>query len=109
MSDSQASPMDIFAPEEAPPDAKEAPVDALIICIERIEALIESENTLLRNCSPFDLERSDLRKARALIELARMSESLPSELSPAAAERLRSFQSKLKENGEFSNIIFARP
>jgi hypothetical protein len=100
MSSAQELQSDAPAPESEKVEAAEASSDALFLCIDRIETMIEAENALLRKCAPFDMERSNLRKARALIELARASQTFPMEVSPRAAERLQSFQAKLKENTE---------
>jgi len=86
------------------PLAAETSTEALLRCIDRIKLLIEDENRLLRNGSPFDLERFNQRKARALIELSRAGDALPSQLPSETSGRLQSFRAKLAENGELLGL-----
>jgi hypothetical protein len=91
-------------PRSAQDALNEAPsgetyVSAFVRCVERLETFIDDENRLLESCAPVDFERSNLRKARALMEFMQASRLPPPESPPIVMERLKSLQSKLRENG----------
>jgi len=77
-----------------------APDQAFIHCVERLEALIETETQILRGLQPIDFETLNLRKTHALMEFLQMSRNIPGGVSLQARERIQSLQKLLAVNAE---------
>lgn len=78
--------------------------DAFASCLDRLEALLDSESEALRACAPMDFEPFNLRKAHILLECTRLSRALPRLGSGAIGRHLARVNDKLSENARLLDL-----
>jgi hypothetical protein len=93
---------------EAGPDAMARQPDAapgqpgaegvLLAAIARLEDVIEQENSALLTSAPVDFDEINRSKSRCLLELTRLSRTLPKGRNQALAERMAAVRVKLDAN-----------
>jgi len=75
-----------------------AALSAFASALDRLEEAIDEETAMLAAHRPADLAGFNQRKSRSLLELTRLSRTLPSSPDPAIKERLARLRDKLARN-----------
>lgn len=71
---------------------------AFTSALDRVEEAVEQETAALEARSSADLEDFNLRKSRSLLELTRLTRTLPAQLDDRLRERLAKLREKLRRN-----------
>lgn len=78
---------------------------ALATCIQRLEELIDSETAALIEHRDFDLEESNRRKSRALLEITRITRTLPATaIESGTRHGIGRLRDKLQRNRDLLQI-----
>lgn len=78
---------------------------ALAVCIQRLEELVDSETAALAEHREFDLEESNRRKSRALLEITRITRALPvSAIEAGVRSGIGRLREKLQHNRDLLQI-----
>lgn len=89
----------------APRTADVASANALLACIERLENVLDVENTALVERRDADLQECSRRKSRALLELTRIARAVPpAAIEPPARLGIGRLREKLLRNRDLLQI-----
>ena len=89
----------------APRTADVASANALLACIERLENVLDVENTALVERRDADLQECSRRKSRALLELTRIARAVPpATIEPPARLGIGRLREKLLRNRDLLQI-----
>jgi len=91
-------------------ESRAAPVPeiaTLLSAIDRLEETIDAETTAFETHTPFDIEETNRRKSRCLLELSRAVRVLPPGEDAALAERVAGLKQKLERNSYVLSVQLA--